>query len=103
MAMMIPVVKSTWISASLNRNKQAQLRPFSPDPRMFFSDVILSCADIPPTDKESITGATMAMGGVDSENITKLVTHLCALSMDHPKCQIAMEKKLKCKIVLPHW
>ncbi|KAI1848969.1 hypothetical protein JX266_005397 [Neoarthrinium moseri] len=102
-AMMIPVVKSSWVSASLTRNKQAQIRPYSPDPRLFFSEVVLSVADVPPTDKESIIGATMAMGGVDSENITKLVTHICALSLDHPKCQIALEKKLKAKIVLPHW
>ncbi|KAH8666319.1 BRCT domain-containing protein [Xylariales sp. PMI_506] len=102
-AMMIPVVKTNWIQASFARNKLAQIRPFSPDPRMIFSDVILSCADIPPTDKESIIGATMALGGVDSDNVTKLVTHICALSMDHPKCQIVAERKLKCKIVLPHW
>jgi hypothetical protein len=102
-AMMIPVVKSQWISASLSKGKQAQIRPYSPDPRMFFSDVLLSCADIPSVDKESIIGATLAMGGMDSENMTKFVTHICALSMDHPKCRVAVEKKLKAKIVLPHW
>lgn len=103
-AMMIPVVKSNWIQASLARNKPAQLRPFSPDPRLYFSEVVLSIADdIPPTDKESIIGATMAMGGVDSENVTKLVTHICALSMDNDKCRIVLAKNLKCKIVLPHW
>ncbi|ORY61292.1 uncharacterized protein BCR38DRAFT_348498 [Pseudomassariella vexata] len=102
-AMMIPVVKSDWIAASLAKNKQVQIRPYSPDPRMIFSDVVLSCADIPSRDKDAIIGATMAMGGVDSENITRLVTHICALSMDHPKCQTVIEKKLKCKIVLPHW
>ncbi|KAI2472809.1 BRCT domain-containing protein [Annulohypoxylon bovei var. microspora] len=102
-AMMIPVVKSKWISASLAKGRQAQIRPFTPDPRMIFSDVVLSCADIPSTDKEAIIGATMAMGGMDSENVTKLTTHICALSMDHQKCQLATNKKLKCKIVLPHW
>ncbi|KAI8965073.1 BRCT-containing protein [Daldinia sp. FL1419] len=102
-AMMIPVVKSKWITASLAKGRQAQIRPFTPDPRMIFSDVVLSCADIPPTDKEAIIGATMAMGGMDSENVTKLTTHICALSMDHPKCKLVMDKKLKCKIVLPHW
>ncbi|KAK6078236.1 BRCA1 C terminus domain-containing protein [Seiridium cupressi] len=103
-AMMIPLVKSSWISASLARNKPAQLRPYSPDPKLFFSEIILSVADdIPPTDKESIIGATMAMGGVDSENVTKLVTHICALSMDNDKCRIVKAKNLKCKIVLPHW
>lgn len=103
-AMMIPVVKTSWISASLSRNKPAQLRPHSPDPRLFFSEVVLSIADdIPSHDKESIIGATMAMGGVDSENVTKLVTHICALSMDNDKCRIVQAKHLKCKIVLPHW
>ncbi|KAG4218875.1 hypothetical protein PC116_g32645 [Phytophthora cactorum] len=101
--MMIPVVKSKWITASLAKGRQAQIRPFTPDPRMIFSDVVLSCADIPPTDKEAIIGATMAMGGMDSENVTKLTTHICALSMDHAKCKLATEKRLKCKIVLPHW
>ncbi|KAI1100607.1 BRCT-containing protein [Jackrogersella minutella] len=102
-AMMLPVVKSNWISASLAKGKQAQIRPFTPDPRMIFSDVVLACADIPSTDKDAIIGATMAMGGMDSENVTKLTTHICALSLDHPKCKLALNKKLKCKIVLPHW
>lgn len=102
--MMLPVVKSSWILASLSRNKPAQLRPFSPDPKLFFSDVVLSVADdVPPTDKESIIGAAMAMGGVDSENITKLVTHVCALDMNNDKCRIVQARNLKCKIVLPHW
>ncbi|KAI5922848.1 BRCT domain-containing protein [Camillea tinctor] len=102
-AMMIPVVRSKWISASLAKGKQVQIRPFTPDPRMIFSDVMLSCGDIPPTDKEAIIGATMAMGGMDSENVTKLTTHICALTMDHPKCQLSLLKKTGCKIVLPHW
>ncbi|XXG95964.1 regulator of Ty1 Transposition [Hypoxylon texense] len=102
-SMMIAVVKSNWIHASVVKGKQAQIRPFTPDPRMIFSDVVLSCADIPSTDKDTIIGATMAMGGMDSENVTKLTTHICALSMDHPKCQLASKKNPKCKIVLPHW
>ncbi|KAJ8128482.1 hypothetical protein O1611_g5152 [Lasiodiplodia mahajangana] len=102
-AMMIPVVKSKWISASLAKGKQAQIRPYTPDPRMIFSDVMLSCADIPDTDKDAIIGATMAMGGMYSDHVTKLTTHICALSVDHPKARMTLEKKHKCKIVLPHW
>lgn len=101
--MMIPVVKSKWIAASLAKGKQAQIRPYTPDPRMIFSDVMLSCADIPSNDKDAIIGATMAMGGMYSEHITKLTTHICALSTDHPKVRMAIEKKHKCKVVLPHW
>ncbi len=65
-AMMVPVVNSSWIGLSMSRGKQAQVRPFSPDPRMIFSNVTLTCADIPVCDKEAIIGATMALGGTES-------------------------------------
>ncbi|KAH9907397.1 BRCT domain-containing protein [Xylariomycetidae sp. FL2044] len=103
-AMMVPVVKSLWITASLAKGKQMSIRPYTPDPRMIFSEVVLSCADIPPSDKDAIIGATMAMGGVYTDSITKATTHVCALSMDHEKCQAALKDHPKrCKIVLPHW
>ncbi|KAK3342943.1 BRCT domain-containing protein [Neurospora tetraspora] len=100
---MIPVVNTNWIKITLARNKVAQVRPYSPDPRMIFSNVILTCADIPESDKETIIGATMALGGMESKDLTRQTTHICALSMDHEKCQEAQKKNPKCKIVLPHW
>lgn len=103
MAMMVPVVNTTWVHASLHRNKQAQVRPYSPDPRMIFHNVVLSCANIPVTDKEAITAAVLAMGGMESKDIGRLTTHLCALDIDDPKCEAALNKSKKCKIVLPHW
>ena len=100
---MIPVVTTEWITVSIARRKQAQIRPFSPDPRMIFSEVVVTCADLPETDKESIAGATMALGGQESKDATKMTTHICALSMDHPKVQVALAKGWKGKVVLPHW
>ncbi|KAL3420766.1 BRCA1 C terminus domain-containing protein [Phlyctema vagabunda] len=100
---MVPVVMPSWISASLHKRKQAPLRPHTPDGKLFFRGVQLSCADIPTGDKDAIIGAVLAMGGLESSAITRLTTHVCALSMDHPKCVQVAEKKLKCKIVLPHW
>lgn len=70
---------------------------------LFFSQVNLTCADIPTGDKDAIIGAVLAMGGMESSSLTKATTHICALTMDHPKCKQAQEKYLKCKIVLPHW
>lgn len=102
-AYMIPVVTLYWIASSIKRGKQAQVRPFSPDPRMIFSKVTLTCADLPTIDKETIAGATIALGGMESADVTRQTTHICALSLDHPKCRTAIEKKLKVKIVLPHW
>lgn len=100
---MISVVKPAWIAQSLLKNKQAQPRPFTPDLNLIFSDVTISCADLPTGDKDAIIGAVLAMGGMESNSLTKATTHVCALTMDHPKCQQALEKKLKCRIVLPHW
>ncbi|KAK2033859.1 BRCA1 C terminus domain-containing protein [Colletotrichum zoysiae] len=102
-AFMIPVVNPGWIKATIQRNRQAQVRPFSPDPRMFFSKVILTCAGLPEIDKETIIGATLAMGGTETADVTRQTTHICALNMDHPKCITAKEKGIKCKFVLPHW
>lgn len=102
-AFMIPVVKSTWITFALARRRQPNVRPYSPDPRLIFSSLTVTCADLPLTDKESIIGATLAMGGTESKDVNKLTTHVCALSMDHPKVQVLAEKNLKAKVVLPHW
>jgi hypothetical protein len=100
---MINVVKPSWITESLLKNKAAPTRPHTPDPNLIFSNTTICCADIPTGDKEAIVGAVLAMGGSESNALTKVTTHLCALTMDHPKCQLATEKNLKCKIVLPHW
>ncbi|KAH7175623.1 hypothetical protein EDB81DRAFT_874463 [Dactylonectria macrodidyma] len=102
-ALMIPVATEKWVINSISRRKQAPIRPFSPDPRMIFSEVVVTCADLPESDKESIAGATMALGGQESKDATRLVTHICALSMDHPKIQVAKERGWKGKVVLPHW
>lgn len=102
-AFMIPVVTTNWITASVSRRRLAQVRPFSPDPRLIFSEVVVSCADLPVTDKESILGAVMALGGQETKDVNKLTTHVCALSMDHPKVREPMAKGWKGKVVLPHW
>jgi hypothetical protein len=85
------------------KNKQGSLRPFTPDPKLYFSNVNVSCADIPPGDKDAIVGAVLAMGGLESSSVAKLTTHICALTMDHPKCRNARENSPKIKLVLPHW
>ncbi|KIV98694.1 uncharacterized protein PV09_09522 [Verruconis gallopava] len=99
----IHVVKPSWIKHSLDKGKQSNPRQFSPDPKLIMSDVVMCCADIPEGDKEAIAGGCLAMGGLFSENLSKLTTHLIALSIDDERCQRAVLKNLSCKIVLPHW
>ncbi|EME49536.1 hypothetical protein DOTSEDRAFT_68347 [Dothistroma septosporum NZE10] len=45
----------------------------------------------------------MALGGQFSHPLTKLVTHVVTVSLEHPKCIAIKEKGHKCKVVLPHW
>ena len=45
--LMIPVVTTQWLSVSISRRKLVQVRPYSPDPRMIFAEVTVSCADLP--------------------------------------------------------
>ncbi|KFA61983.1 hypothetical protein S40285_07593 [Stachybotrys chlorohalonatus IBT 40285] len=102
-AIMIPVVTTQWIVHSVKRNKQAQVRPYSPDPRMIFSEVVMTCAGLPQMDTESIIGATMALGGQESKDIGRPTTHVCALDFGDERIQIAIRKGWKGKVVLPHW
>lgn len=102
-AMMIPVVTENWVQLSLAKSRTAQIRPFSPDPRMIFSSVTITCAGLPEMDKEGIIGATAALGGADSPTVTKLTTHICALSDDDPMVQEARANGWRAKVVLPHW
>lgn len=102
-AMMVPVVKPAWVNVSIVRNRYAQIRPYSPDPRLIFSDVNFTCEGLPIEDKEALTGAILALGGTESKDLGRLTTHICALSANGPKALMAKQKGLKCKVVLPHW
>ena len=102
-AMMIPVVTDSWVQLSLTKSRLAQIRPFSPDPRMIFSSVTITCVGLPAMDQEAIIGATAALGGMDSPSVTRLTTHICTLSDDDPVCREARAKGHRAKIVLPHW
>lgn len=100
---MIPVVTPDWVWVSLEKKRIAHVRPFTPDPRFFFSDVIATATELPSRDKEAICGGIIAMGGQFSNNLSKFTTHIVALNLDNEKCQQALSKRLRVKIILPHW
>ena len=97
------VVKPDWADASITKGRLANPRQYSPDPRLFFSGLIVCCADLPSGDSDAIIGGVLAMGGLYSSSVSKMVTHVVALTMDSDKCQTAISRDLRCKIVLPHW
>ncbi|EME49535.1 hypothetical protein DOTSEDRAFT_19972 [Dothistroma septosporum NZE10] len=99
----ISIVKPSWVAQSARKGKQVSARQHSPDPSQYFHDVVVTCADIPEGDAEAITAGVMALGGQFSHPLTKLVTHVVTVSLEHPKCIAIKEKGHKCKVVLPHW
>ncbi|KAK4634623.1 BRCT-containing protein 1 [Fulvia fulva] len=99
----ISTVKPSWVAHSARKSKQASARQHSPDPSQYFHNVVVTCADLPEGDAEAITAGVMALGGQFSHPLTKLVTHVVTMSLDHPKCKAIKDKGHKCKLVLPHW
>jgi len=85
------------------KGKAANPRSYSPDPALFMSEVTLCCGYIPEGDKEAIIGGVIALGGQHTNALSKMVTHLVALDMSDPRCQLVVHKRLRCHIVLPHW
>lgn len=97
------VVKPEWVKSSLLKGRLANPRQYSPDPRLFFTGLVVCCADLPSGDNDAIIGGVLAMGGLYSSTVSRMVTHMVALTMDSEKCQTVVAKNLKCRIVLPHW
>ena len=100
---MIPVVKPSWVEASVEKNRVANPRSHSPDPRLIFSGLVVCTADLPEGDKDAIIGGVLAMGGLYSGAVSKQVTHIVALDLESEVCKVAIARKLPCKVVLPHW
>ncbi|KAL4910672.1 hypothetical protein BDW74DRAFT_141588 [Aspergillus multicolor] len=100
---LIPVVKPQWMHASLAKRKLNNVRQYSPDPRLFLNDVVVTCGDIPEGDKDAIIGGVLAKGGLYNPRVTGLCTHLVDLTIDSDKAKQIKQRKLNVKIVLPHW
>ena len=97
------VVKPGWIINSANRGKISDTRPYNPDPNQFFQDVVVTTAGLPEGDKDAIIAGVIALGGMYSSSLSRMVTHLVVNEMDQPKVKVVQEKQLKCKILTPHW
>lgn len=81
----------------------ANPRQYSPDPRLFLNDVVVTCGDIPEGDKDAIIGGVLAKGGIYSLKVSGLVTHLVDLTAESDKARVVLGRKMNVKIVLPHW
>ena len=99
----IAIVTPQWVYESVRRSRLVNVRQYTPDPRKYFSGLVVTSADLPEGDKDAIYAGVIQLGGQSSSSVTRLVTHIVALNLDSDKCQTALSKGLTCKIVLPHW
>ncbi|KAK9468932.1 BRCT domain-containing protein [Lipomyces arxii] len=101
--LMINVVKPLWVYKSVSHNRISPIRLYSPNPKLFFSDVNIVVAGLHTGDCEALYGGVRALGGQWSETLSRFTTHVVALSADHPKCKAASHARRAVKVVLPHW
>lgn len=97
-------MRPDWVYNALSKAKLPNPKSYSADPRMIFSGLSVCVAsDIPDGEKDAIVGGVLAMGGIYAGQMSRQVTHLVSMNMDTKECRLVTEKKLACKIVLPHW
>ena len=99
----VAIVKPSWVLSSVNRRRTAATRQHNPDPSQYMQDVVVTTAGLPEGDMETIIAGVIALGGMHSPPLSKLVTHIVALNTDNDKCRAAKQNELSCYIVLPHW
>ncbi|KAJ6259148.1 hypothetical protein Dda_6046 [Drechslerella dactyloides] len=100
---MLTVVKPAWVTDSIAKKKTQHVRAYNADPRMIFSGIEAVIADLPEGDAEAICGGILAMGGLHRASLSRMTTHIVALSLDNEVCKVALEKGLSVKMVMPHW
>ncbi|EPS45614.1 hypothetical protein H072_396, partial [Dactylellina haptotyla CBS 200.50] len=100
---MLTVVKPSWVTDSINKKKTQHIRAYNADPRMIFSGIEAVIADLPEGDSEAICGGILAMGGLHKTGLSRMTTHIVALTVDNDVCKMAIEKGLNVKMVMPHW
>lgn len=99
----VPIVSPRWVADFINFRKCPPFRPYSPDPRYFFSGINCVVASLSQGDTEAIYGAIEAFGGQWTQYPTTLTTHIIATDYNHPYCKLSKQAKRSIKLVLPHW
>lgn len=100
---MVPVVTPDWVTDSIKWESSIPQRPYSPDPKFFFSKVCATVAGIPQGDTAALLEILLGFGGQYSDSPKYQTTHVITTDNNHPYCMLVRDKKPDVKIVLPHW
>ncbi|ANB16031.1 Rtt107p [Sugiyamaella lignohabitans] len=102
---LVSVITPQWVRDSVAQGKPLPYRPYSPDPHLFFSGIMVCAAGLSQGDREAIYAGVTAYGGLYDNRLTKFTTHIITTNINEEKCQRVLQMDLphKLKIVLPHW
>ncbi|KAF7726703.1 hypothetical protein EC973_008477 [Apophysomyces ossiformis] len=98
----IALVTPQWVEAAVRNGFTHDAKYYSPDPRKIFSGTVVSTSGLPKSDRESIYGGLLALGGQYREDLTAEVTHLVCLKPEGEKYDKAINEN-NIKVVLPQW
>ncbi|KAJ1773983.1 regulator of Ty1 Transposition [Coemansia sp. RSA 1813] len=98
------VVTNRWVDRCLMAGWRYVERYYSPDSKKIFSGMVVAATHLPATDKETLLGSVMALGGQWRERMRPDVTHLIMMKEDGPKYEyVKKHPELGIKPILPHW
>lgn len=105
---MVPTVNESWIHVCIEEQKLVPMRPYSPDPRNFLRDVIACFSGLSEGDMDVFKAGIRANGGDFSDLVTRYTTHVIAIDLKTPECQLVLQSRqnnpeVKIKLVKPEW
>lgn len=98
---MLCVVHPSWVDESITFGRPLPPSQYTPDPKYFMSKVSICVVGLAKGDKEAICAGVVAAGGLYSDNVNRITTHVIAVNVNDPVCKEALKHDVK--VTIPHW
>lgn len=98
---MLCVVHPSWVDDSIQFGRPLPPSRYTPDPKYFMSKISICVVGMTQGDQAAICAGVVAAGGLFSESINRITTHVISVNMKDPVCQEAAKHKIK--VAIPHW
>ncbi|KAJ2161583.1 regulator of Ty1 Transposition [Coemansia sp. RSA 552] len=100
----VSVVTGRWVDRSAAMGWQYVEAYYSAAADKIFSGMVVTAAQMPASDVETLLAAVMALGGQWRKRLRADVTHLVVMKDDGSRCAaVRARPELDIRIVLPHW
>lgn len=108
---MLPVVKSSWVYASVKKGKMPTIKSYSPDPKYFFKSVqFVFDKTISSSDKLVLLSGIKAFGGQASDHVSTVTTYIVSNEAEDSEKNFLVQKynklpdrEVTIKYIYPRW